>query len=131
MSKIKIAVLCCHYTNEALPEELADIPAQIEIKRFPCSGRIEVVDILKALEDEAEGVLVAGCEKGSCHNHSGSMRAEKRVEAARAILEEIDLEPERVQMAFVPRLDTGTFLQAIKKTFEKVLDISSKGESSS
>ena len=127
----KIAVLCCHYTNQAFPEELADIPAQIVIKHFPCSGRIEVVDILKALEEEAEAVLVAGCEKGSCHNHSGSLRAEKRAEAARQILKEIDLEPERIQMAFIPRLDTGTFIEAIKKTYETFLEISTKGESSS
>ena len=131
MSEIKIAVLCCHYTNEASGEDLADIPAQVTIRRFPCSGSIEVVDILRALEEEADAVLVAGCEKGSCHNRSGSLRAEKRVEAAREILQEIDLEPEVVQMAFVPRLDTGSFVEAVKKTFEKFLDISNQEESSS
>ncbi len=131
MSGWKITILCCHYTNEAMAEDLADIPAKIEIKSFPCSGRIEVSDILKALEAEAEAVLVAGCEKGSCHNRSGSMRAEKRVEAARKILEEIGMEPERVQMAFIPRLDTGAFVAAAKKTFEKLLDILPKGETTS
>jgi len=131
MSEMKMVILCCHYTNEATKEDVADIPARVEIKRYPCSGRIEVVDILRAFEDDAEAVMVAGCEKGSCHNHSGSSRAEKRVEAARKILEEIGLEPERVQMAFVPRLDTGAFVEAAKKTFETLLEISRKGESSS
>ncbi len=128
MSGWKIAILCCHYTNEASAEDMADIPARVEIKRFSCSGRIEVSDILKALEADAEAVLVAGCEKGSCHNHSGSLRAEKRVEAARKILEEIGMEPERIQMAFIPRLDTGAFVMAAKETFERLLDILPKGE---
>lgn len=131
MSGWKIAILCCHYTNEATAEDVADIPAQIEIRRFPCSGRIEVADILRAFENDAEAVLVAGCERGSCHNRSGSLRAEKRVEAARRILEEIGMEPERVQMAFIPRLDTGAFVAAAKDTFEKLLEISPKGETTS
>ena len=131
MSRWKLAILCCHYTNEATPEDMSDIPAEIELRSFPCSGRIEVADILRAFENDAEAVLVAGCEKGSCHNHSGSLRAEKRVEMARKILEEIGMEPERVQMAFVPRLDTGALVAAAKRTFEKLLEISSEGETAS
>ncbi|AEH46034.1 methyl-viologen-reducing hydrogenase delta subunit [Thermodesulfatator indicus DSM 15286] len=123
MLKSKLTVLCCHYTNEATSQDLSDIPAEIEIKRYPCSGRIEVVDILKAFEDGAEAVLVAGCEKGVCHNRTGSARAEKKVELAREILSEIDMNPERVRMAFVPRLDTGAFVAAVKDTFEKLLEI--------
>ncbi|WP_456370113.1 hydrogenase iron-sulfur subunit [Thermodesulfatator atlanticus] len=121
MSKMKLCVLCCHYTNEAMPEELADIPAKIHIKRFPCSGRIEVVDILRAFEDDAEGVLVAGCERNFCHNRTGSLRAAKRVEAARELLKEIGFNPQVVQMAFVPRLDTGAFIEEVKKLFEIIL----------
>ena len=131
MSQLKLAILCCHYTNQATVQDVADIPAEVVIKSFPCSGRIEVADILKAFENDAQAVLVAGCEKGSCHNLSGSLRAEKRVEAARKILEEIGLEPERVQMAFVPRLDTGALVEAAKRTFETLLEISAKGETSS
>ena len=131
MSETKLVILCCHYTNEAGQEDVADIPAKVEIKRFPCSGRIEVVDILRAFEEDADAVLVAGCEKGACHNHAGRLRAEKRGEAARKILQEIGMEPELLQMAFIPRLDTGTFVAATKKTFEKFLEISRKGETSS
>ncbi len=131
MAGFKMAILCCHYTNQAQAEDLADIPAKIEVKRYPCSGRIEVTDILRAFEKDAEAVLVAGCEKGSCHNLSGSLRAEKRVEAARQILSEIGLEPERIQMAYIPRLETGVLVEAAKRTFEVLLDISQRGETSS
>ncbi|OAG27088.1 hydrogenase iron-sulfur subunit [Thermodesulfatator autotrophicus] len=123
MDKIKITILCCHYTNEATEEDFADIPAEIELKRYPCSGRIEVVDILKALEQGAEAVLVAGCENGTCHNRTGSTRAEKKVELAREILSEIDMDPQKVNMTFVPRLDSGALVAAVKETFEKLLRI--------
>ncbi|NPB09170.1 MAG: hydrogenase iron-sulfur subunit [Thermodesulfobacteria bacterium] len=131
MSEMKITILCCHYTNQATAEDFAGIPAKIEVKRYPCSGKIEVADILRALEDDAEGVLVAGCEKSSCHNRSGSQRAEKRTAAAQKILEEIGMEPERVQMAFVPRLETGVLVEATKRLFETLLDLKSKEGTSS
>ncbi len=131
MSEMKITILCCHYTNQATAEDFAGIPARIEIRRYPCSGKIEVADILRALEEDAEGVLVAGCEKSSCHNRSGSLRAEKRAEAARKILTEIGMEPERVQMAFVPRLETGVLVEATKGLFETLLDLKHRKEETS
>ena len=131
MSSTKITILCCHYTNEATAEDFAGIPALIEVRRFPCSGLIEVVDILRAFEGGAEAVMVAGCETGTCHNRLGSMRAKERVEAARKILQEIGMEPERVQMFFVPRLDSGAFVGACKEIFRTLLEISAKkGETS-
>ncbi len=126
MSETKITILCCHYTNEATTEDLAGIPARVEIKRFPCSGRIEVVDILRAMEEGAEAVMVAGCEMGTCHNKLGSLRASKRVKVAQEILQEIGLEPERIKMFFIPRLDTGAFIRACKQTLEALLEILEK-----
>ncbi len=125
MAETKLAILCCHYTSEVTPEDLATIPAKIKVIKFPCSGRIEVVDILHALE-EAEAVMVAGCEKDKCHNQVGSIRASKRVEAAKEILQEIGLEKELVQMFFLPRLDTGAFVEACKRTYETLLEILEK-----
>ena len=126
MADIKIGVLCCHYTNTSDEEDFKGLPAEVILKRFPCSGHIEVADILKTLEEGAEAVLVVGCEKGACHNLSGSLRAEKRVLGSRKILEEIGLPGERVRMAFVPRLDSGAFMAEVKSLFEMTLKLKSK-----
>ncbi len=126
MANITIGVLCCHYTNQAGEEDFRGIPGTVILKRYPCSGHIEVADILKTFEEGAEAVLVAGCEKDKCHNLSGSLRAEKKALGARKILEEIGLEPERVRFAFLPRLDTGPFMEEVKKTFETALNMKSK-----
>ncbi|OAQ20877.1 hydrogenase iron-sulfur subunit [Thermosulfurimonas dismutans] len=128
MADIKIGILCCHYTNTSDEEDFKGLPADVIMKRFPCSGHIEVADILKTFEEGAEAVLVAGCEKDSCHNISGSVRAEKRVLGARKILEEIGLSGERVRMAFVPRLDSGTFMTEVKSLFEIALNLKSKSK---
>ncbi len=123
MSLTKIAILCCHYTNEATAEDFSGIPALIEVRRFPCSGMIEVADILRALEDGAEAALIAVCEMGQCHNRVGNLRAQKRVQAAQKILEEIGIDPRCIRLAFIPRLDTGVLVKEVQETYETLLDI--------
>ncbi len=128
MAEVKIGILCCHYTNTSGEEDFKGLPAEVIMKRFPCSGHIEVADILKTFEEGAEAVLVAGCEADTCHNLTGSQRAEKRVLGAQKILEEIGLESERVKMAFVPRLDSGVFMERVREVFETALNLKSKSK---
>lgn len=125
-NSFKIAILCCNYTNLAEREDLAVIPGEIIIKRFPCSGHIEITDILRTFREGAKGVMVAGCERGSCHNLRGSERAEKRVLGARVILQELNIEPERVSMFFVSRLDSGDFVEKAKHFYKKIVQLERK-----
>ena len=63
---------------------------------LPCSGKLEVSFLLKALENGADAVALFGCPEGECHYLVGSMRAKNRVQYARRILREIGLEEERI-----------------------------------
>ena len=63
-------------------------------RRTPAFGR----GLLKAIEDGADGVYVAGCLEGECHFMNGNLKARKRVEYVKKILEEVGIEPERVEM---------------------------------
>ena len=73
-------------------------PTNIKIIKVPCSGRVAIIHMLKALEEGADGVMVAGCLEGDCHYQSGNLRAKKRVIYVKEILEKIGMEPERVAM---------------------------------
>ena len=64
---------------------------------LPCSGKLEVSFLLKALEDGADAVAIFGCPEGECHYLVGSTRAKNRVRYARKILGDIGLEEERVR----------------------------------
>lgn len=123
----KLAILCCNYTNLSEKEDFFEIPVNFEVKRYPCSGKIEITHILRALREGAKGVMVAGCMPGTCHNARGSERAEKRVLGARKILEEIGLEPDRVKMYFVDRLDGEDFINKVKTFYKEVLNLELKG----
>jgi coenzyme F420-reducing hydrogenase delta subunit len=63
---------------------------------LPCSGKADVLYILKAFETGADGVVVATCKRGECRYLEGNLRASKRTAAVESILEEIGLGRGRV-----------------------------------
>lgn len=73
-------------------------PASFRIIRVPCTGKVDVIHILRAFEKGADGVFVVGCMEGECHYNSGNFRAKKRVAQVAALLEKIGIEGERAQM---------------------------------
>ncbi len=97
-----IVAFCCHYcaytaADMAGSKRIA-YPANVKIIRVPCSGKVDTIHIMKALENGADGVYVAGCLEGDCHFKNGNLRALQRVKQVQALLEEIGIEPERVEM---------------------------------
>ena len=92
-SKIKINLFCCSTSFE--PAELAQgnngHGDELKIIPLPCSGKIDILYLTKAFETGADGVAVITCKKGECQFLEGNLRAEKRVEAVDALLEEIGL----------------------------------------
>ena len=73
-------------------------PANFRIIRLPCTGKLDVIHVLRAFEKGADGVYVVGCMEGDCHFKTGNLRARRRIAQAAALLEKIGVEKERVQM---------------------------------
>jgi len=61
-------------------------PPNVRIIRTPCTGRLETEYFMKALENGADGVLVAGCLEGGCHFVEGNLCAKRRVNYTRDLL---------------------------------------------
>ncbi len=115
MSKIK--GFCCNYTLSVDIDALIQeglVPEDLEIERLPCTGRLEVPQLLDAFTDGAEAVFVVGCQLDKCHNLSGSYRASKRVKYAKKILEELDIDPDRIEMFFADRGETEPVVEAAR-----------------
>lgn len=73
-------------------------PSEIEIIMVPCTGRVDILHLLKAFENGADAVLVSGCLEGECHYLTGNLRAKKRVQKLKKDLPQMGLEPERLEM---------------------------------
>ena len=95
-------------------------PPNIRIIRTPCTGRLEVKYFLKAFENGADGILVAGCEEGSCHFKEGNLIAKRRVNYTRDILSESGIEKERLRMVNIGAADARPFAKIIQDMVETV-----------
>ncbi len=97
-----IVTIACHYCSYAAADLAGSMrlqyPHNIRIIRTPCTGKVDVLYILKAFEEGADGVYVAGCEEGGCHFDIGNLYAKQRIYYAKKLIQQVGLEPERVEM---------------------------------
>ncbi|MFC1857205.1 hydrogenase iron-sulfur subunit [Thermodesulfobacteriota bacterium] len=97
-----VIAFCCHYcaytAADMAGSERICYPANVKIVRVPCTGKVDAIHIMKALEKGADGVYVAGCLEGDCHFNNGNTLAERRIKRVQHMLEEIGIEPERIEM---------------------------------
>jgi len=60
----EIVAFCCHYCAYAAADLAGSMrleyPPSIKVVELPCSGKLDVLYVLRAFEDGADGVLVAG-----------------------------------------------------------------------
>jgi coenzyme F420-reducing hydrogenase delta subunit len=120
----KIVAFCCHYCAYAAADLAGSArlqyPPNIRIIRAPCTGRLEIDFFMKAFEAGADGVLVAGCEEGSCHFKEGNYLAKRRVNTTKQLLQEAGLEQERLRMVNVSAADSQKFVDYIRDMVEAV-----------
>jgi len=74
------------------------LPENIKMVQVPCTGRLEILHLLKPFEEGADGVYVAGCQEDSCQYVTGITKATKRVAHVKKILEQLDIAPERIDI---------------------------------
>ena len=90
---------CRRSAGEALAtlnEAGATLPPGVEWVDLPCSGNVDILHILRALEAGAESIWVLACYEGACESLEGNRWAKKRVQRVQKLLEEIGIAPERV-----------------------------------
>ena len=60
----EIIAFCCHYCAYAAADLAGSMrleyPTSIKVIEIPCSGKLHVLYVLRAVEDGGDGVMVAG-----------------------------------------------------------------------
>jgi len=95
-------------------------PDTIRIIRLPCTGKVDVIHMMDAFQKGADGVYVAGCLEGECHFLTGNLRARKRVEYAKKLLDEIGVGGERLAMYNIAASDGPRFAEVAREMDEKI-----------
>lgn len=93
---------CCHYCAYTAADMAGSMrlfyPPNVKIVRVPCTGKVDVIHIMRAFQKGADGVYVAGCLEGDCHFKNGNIKALKRVEYAKKLLDEVGIGGDRLEM---------------------------------
>ncbi|MDR2340390.1 MAG: hydrogenase iron-sulfur subunit [Deltaproteobacteria bacterium] len=120
----KIIAFCCQYCAYSAADMAGSMrlqyPTDVEIVLIPCTGRFDVILALKAFENGADGVYVAGCLEGNCHFLDGNIRARKRVGMLKGELAAIGFGPERVEMYNLSASQGPKFAEIAREFTERI-----------
>ena len=114
-----VAFLCnwCSYAGADLAgtSRMHYLP-NIKIIRVMCSGRVNQLFLVNALQQGADGVLISGCHPGDCHYLEGNYFARRRFMLMRKLLEHVGVDPGRVNISWVSASEGAKFKEVIDET---------------
>jgi len=125
--KPRILILACE--NDAYPALDMAAHNRIEYNAFVrvipirCLGSVNLIWVTDALNAGFDGIMLMGCKKGDdyqCHFVSGAALAHERMSKIDDTLEQLQLEPERVQGFEIEITDIARVAQLINDYAEKI-----------
>jgi len=111
----KVVAYCCTYcaytAGDLAGSMRLEYAPNVRVIQILCTGKIDAILLLRAFEDGADAVYVAGCEIGDCHFLEGNLRAIQTVRYTKKLMAEIGLEPERLEFFHISASDGPLFAQ--------------------
>ena len=121
-----VAFLCnwCSYAGADLAgTSRTQYPSNVRVIRVMCSGRVNPLFIMNALQQGADGVLISGCHPGDCHYMTGNYYARRRFNLMRNFLEYLGVEPARVRMSWVSASEGAKWKEVIEEVREGIKEV--------
>jgi F420-non-reducing hydrogenase iron-sulfur subunit len=120
----RIIVFACNWCSYA-GADLAGVsrlqyPPNARLIRVMCSGMIHPNLVIDALTKGADGVLICGCHPGDCHYLDGNLKAEKRADAVKLMLQDFAIEEERFRLEWVSASEGPRFAEVMREFTEQV-----------
>ncbi len=121
---IKISLFYCSNSidNLEISQCSAKISKDIDFHpvSLPCSGKLNLLYLLKSVENGSDGVILITCKIGECKFLQGNLRAKKRVEAVNHLLDETGIGNQRIRFIELKDMKTEMILHEINQ-FAEVL----------
>lgn len=124
---LHLVVFCCA-NSSAQAAELSKAPFQLDgvtvrLAQLACSSKIQVIHLLRALETGADAVALWTCPHDSCRFGRGSIRAAKRLQRARTILDQISVGSNRLFIQALDPDDPHALPNALSQAAKKLLEL--------
>lgn len=118
-----VAFLCnwCSYAGADLAgTSRIHYPSNVSVIRVMCTGRVNPLFVMNALQQGADGVLISGCHPGDCHYMQGNYYARRRFSLMRQFLEYMGVDPARVKMSWVSASEGAKWKEVIEEVVDGV-----------
>jgi coenzyme F420-reducing hydrogenase delta subunit len=106
----KIALFQCKWCLYSEPDQDwvdHDLPPSIHLVKLPCTGRINPLYILNAIQGGADGIVISGCLPEKCHYKEGNLSALRQHDEFLNFLDYIGYERSRVRFVWLDLQDRG------------------------
>lgn len=120
----EVVVHVCHNclsAGRSLPRQWRQDGARVRTLQMPCSGKTEARYLFHVFESGMRGVCLVTCSQGECRLAQGNYRADVRVRTIQRLLEEIGVEPERIELLrFSPEGSAEELERAIREAVGRI-----------
>jgi len=97
--------------------------SNVRIVRFPCTGRIDYMLLLKAFDEGADGIIVSGCHPNDCHYTSGNFHARRRWMAFRSLCDFMGIDTRRIKFSWVSSAEGAKWADIVNTTVASVREL--------
>ncbi|MDR1091649.1 MAG: hydrogenase iron-sulfur subunit [Prevotella sp.] len=97
--------------------------SNVKIVRFPCTGRIDFMLLLKAFANGSDGVIVSGCHPNDCHYTSGNFHARRRWILFRSLLDFLGIDVRRIQFSWVSAAEGAKWADIVNTTVANIREL--------
>ena len=121
-----LAFVCnwCTYTGADLTgTSRIKYSSNVKIIRFPCTGRIDFMLILKAFANGSDGVIVSGCHPNDCHYTSGNFHARRRWMLFRNLLDFLGIDVRRIRFSWVSAAEGAKWAEVVNETVAAIREL--------
>ncbi len=92
----------------------------VRIVRFPCTGRVDFMLLLKSFAYGADGIIVSGCHPNDCHYVSGNFHARRRWIVFRELAEFMGVDVNRICYSWVSAAEGARWGDIVNSFTEEI-----------
>lgn len=120
---LEIIGFACSYCSFKASEMAGSLrmkyPEGIKLVEVPCSSRVDPAFIIKALNEGADGVFVAGCHPGDCHFIKGNYYTRRKIAALKEMLDVFSMK-DKLRLFWVSASEARRFVDKISNLYNEI-----------
>jgi F420-non-reducing hydrogenase iron-sulfur subunit len=97
--------------------------SNVKIIRFPCTGRIDFMLLLKAFANGADGIIVSGCHPNDCHYTSGNFHAKRRWIIFKELMDFMGVDMNRITFSWVSAAEGAKWAEVVNTTVTRIREL--------